>query len=253
MSSEALRYDHRSHAGNAGDVWKHLVLAEVASHALSRRKALLYAESHAGYPEYRLKGFGEWRGGIGRCWSRLPALQDFCFFQIIGSINSSELKRYPGSTRLVLEIARKRGAQIHAEIWDIDQHVRAAWSVEHRANFHLGDGFIGTSEILDRSPSGLLLIDPPYIDEKDAEQAYDLLRAAEMADWTALCWQMMGERTLREGDFRVYSVKFEDIGLECGRWKGAVMTVAGSDRILAKRLDGSIQRFLKIMRPEQCF
>jgi 23S rRNA (adenine2030-N6)-methyltransferase len=253
MDSDTSRYDHRTHAGNAGDVWKHLLLAEVAGHLLSRRNTLLYAESHVGYPKYSLEGRGEWLGGIGRCWSRLTALQNFCFFQIIGNINPFGLKRYLGSASLVLEIAGRYGADVDAEIWDIDPQVAAAWSGDFRVNFHLGDGFLGARALLDRSPPGMLLIDPPYTDEKDVKQACDLLHAASRAKWIVLWWEMMGSETMPEADFSVYSLNFSDIGLYCGHWQGATMAVAGADGVLAKRLDESQQRFRRIMYFEQRF
>jgi len=41
-----MRYNHRNHAGNAGDVWKHFILAEVAEYLLAKEKNLVYIESH---------------------------------------------------------------------------------------------------------------------------------------------------------------------------------------------------------------
>lgn len=253
MKAERPSYNHRSHAGNAGDVWKHFLLAEVADHLLAGRKTILYAESHVGYPEYSLQNPGEWERGIGRCWPCLSALKTFCYFRIVGDMNPRGLVSYPGSASLVLETAGRHGANVSAEIWDIDPRVASAWHGDSRVNFELGDGFAGVRPLLDRSPPGLLLIDPPYLDEKDAVQAVDLLRVAEKADWIVLWWQMMGAETLHQGNFRSYPLRFSDAGLDGDRWQGAIVAVAGADEYLAERLEGSIQRFLEIMRSKQRF
>ena len=50
-----MEYDHASHAGNAGDLWKHFILLEVADFLLSKPGDWIYVESHAGSPEYSLK------------------------------------------------------------------------------------------------------------------------------------------------------------------------------------------------------
>ena len=73
MLAETPHYDHRTHAGNAGDVWKHFILAEVADYLLSKRKILTYIESHVGYPRYNLCSSGElgW-------WNRQVLASYFC-------------------------------------------------------------------------------------------------------------------------------------------------------------------------------
>jgi 23S rRNA (adenine2030-N6)-methyltransferase len=43
-------YDHRVHAGNAGDVWKHFLLLEAANYLLDSDSSLVYAESHVDAP-----------------------------------------------------------------------------------------------------------------------------------------------------------------------------------------------------------
>ncbi len=250
MISERLRYDHRSHAGNAGDVWKHFLLAEAADHLLSRRKTLLYAESHAGYPEYTLTSPGEWEGGIGRCWPLLSALKNFCYFRIIGEMNScslvnpNDVMRYPGSTSLVLEIAKRRCVDVDVDVWDINPCVASAWRDDIRVNFHSGDGFAGVRYLLDHVSSGLILIDPPYLNKGDVEQARDLLNDAEKSGWIVLWWQMMDAETLPEGSFRSYPLRFSNIGLDGSSWLGAVVAIAGADETLAERLDKRVQEFL---------
>ncbi len=252
-----MSYYHRVHAGNAGDVWKHFILLEVADRCLDRG-GLNYAESHVGWPEYALSAPGEWETGVARCWRRLPDLQGFPYFEILAELNSPGSKLYPGSARLVLEAANGRGRKLSAEIWDIDPDVVAAWSETAEASFqelrfHRGDGFSGVSSLLDLFEGGLLLVDPPDLDPESAVLAERLLGKAEDRGWVALLWEMMGERTLSESSFERYELEFERAGLSGGRWRGAVVSLAGANGALRQHLLQSIREFLKIMRPKEPF
>ena len=122
------KYDHRMHVGNAGDVWKHFLLLEVADFLLSPDSKLVYAESHIGRPLYNLQAHGEWKGGIGKLWPILPRLMDFCYFDILADLNPHGLKDYPGSVRLMWELSRKKRTKLNVEGWDNDENVQTAWS-----------------------------------------------------------------------------------------------------------------------------
>lgn len=253
MKAERPHYDHRIHAGNAGDVWKHFILAEAVDYLLIERKILTYAESHVGYPKYNLGTPGEWECGIGRCWPHISALDVFCYFRIIENMNSQGLVCYPGSTNLVLDVARRQGCNIDVEVWDIDPLVAAAWYGDPRVNFKLEDGFMGVQSILDRSLPGMVLIDPPYLDENDIKQAWNLLRSAEKAGWIVLWWQMVGEETAMEASLRKYTLRFSDANLDCRRWLGATMAVAGGDAHLIEHLGVQVQRFLDLVCTAKSF
>lgn len=248
-------YDHKAHAGNAGDVWKHFILAEAANCLLASRSRLIYAESHVGWREYFLDSGGEWEGGIGRCWSRLSALQDFPYFRILADLNPQGPMRYPGSAYLILNLARSRGADLSADVWDIDPSVAEDWTTktfQTEIKFHLGDGFSGVKSLLKMSRPGLLLIDPPYLDPADAKQAETLLSEAEENGWTVLWWYMDGMKTVLEScRMERLSLSFTDAGMNCGRWKGAVMALAGNSLPMKERLKESIRRFLEIMSPAE--
>lgn len=255
MLAKAPKYDHRTHAGNAGDVWKHFILAETADYLLIERKELTYAESHVGYPEYSLKSVGEWEGGIGRCWSRISELAAFRYFRTIRDANPQELTRYPGSADLVFEIARMHRSVIDAEVWDIDPNVASAWREDPGTGirFHPEDGFKGVLSFLDRSLPGLILIDPPYLDRNDMRKALNLLRSAVEAGWIVLWWQMRGNETAPQAGLRKYTIRFNDVDLVCGRWQGATMAVGGADARLAGRLDSQVERFLNLAKVEKSF
>ncbi len=251
-------YDHRTHAANAGDVWKHFLLMEVADYCLHNCDGLSYAESHVGRPDYALSIPGEWETGLGRCWQHLPDLQKFLFFRILADLNRQGLRLYPGSARLVLEASRIQGQRLSADLWDIDPGVASSWDEAPVASFqevrfHRGDGFSGVFELLDVSFGGLLLVDPQHLDPASALLAERLLGRAEERGWVALLWEMMGERTSPECNYEAYELEFKGAGLSCGRWAGAVVSLAGADGALRQRLRRRIEMFLKIMRPTGTF
>jgi 23S rRNA (adenine2030-N6)-methyltransferase len=283
------RYDHRIHAGNAGDVWKHFLLLEAADWLFASGSSLIYAESHAGRPEYILNAPGQWQGGIGRIWPLLPYLDDFCYFDILKDLNQEGLSIarkglpvassgsasipepipgqiiYPGSTRLIYELAKRRHKRLLADVWDCEEDVAGAWksfpnsawagssSEPNAIAFHLGDGFAGVIAHLSSSAPGLLFIDPPYIDPKDSRLAEELLRTAKDRGWIVMWWYMIDMLTLPY-TLPTFKLLFSEVRMDGGRWKGAVVALAGRE---GERLDGLISRlqerrdtFIKILKSE---
>ena len=246
-------YDHRVHAGNAGDLWKHFLLLEVADYLLIPDSSLAYAETHVGRPKYALSTPGDWEGGIGKCWPILSSLKNFCYFNIMAEFNPGALRRYPGSACLVLQAAQRRRSMLQAEVWDIDAEVAKAWRRYSQIAFHLGNGFLGVRSLLDHSPPGLLLIDPPYLDSADMPLAEKLLCQAKEKGWIVLWWCMMGLETVPQGSFKKYSLKFAQAGLDGGRWDGAVVALAGSDDELKERLERRICEFVDVVSIAESF
>jgi 23S rRNA (adenine2030-N6)-methyltransferase len=254
MNSGVSSYDHVDHAGNAGDVWKHFILTEVAESLLLERRELVYAESHVGRPEYPLEGGWEWRGGIGRCWEHLPLLLEYSYFRILREMNPRSLRCYPGSAQLVLKAAEGRACDLKAEIWDVDPAVELAWRGWPRVQIHLGDGFSGLRSLLDRSPPGLLLIDPPYVHPGDLRLAGALFAQAERAGWIALWWQMMEDEQMIEGDgfrkesYESFHLQFSMAKMDGGRWTGARIAFAGADDSLLLRLRSRAEGLLEVLK-----
>jgi len=254
-------YDHRVHAGNAGDVWKHFLLLEAADCLLTPDSSLVYAESHVGRPEYSLKAACDWEGGIGKIWPVLPSLLNFCYFDILNELNPRGLMRYPGSARLVWELAKRKRSRLAIEVWDIDPDVAAAWSGYSEMtplSFHLGDGFSGVMSLLNEALPGLLLIDPPFLDPGDVGAAEELFDRARELGWTVLCWHMVGtidtngreflpESRFHES-FHEFSIRFSQIGLNYEGAKGCAVAVASPNGLLRGRLEGQIVELLKINR-----
>ncbi|MHB8120180.1 MAG: 23S rRNA (adenine(2030)-N(6))-methyltransferase RlmJ [Methanothrix sp.] len=276
-------YDHRVHAGNAGDVWKHFLLLEAADCLLDPDGRLVYAESHVGRSEYALSAPGDWEGGIGKIWPLLPSLRNFCYFDILADSNpenpSSFLHPepvskqvygpvlrsllYPGSARLIYELAKRKGANLKADVWDNDPGVASSWASFSQAAkstgsfqpakivFHQGDGFLGVRSCLRNSPAGLLFIDPAYIDPEDVRLAEKLLQRAKDRGWIVLWWYMMDMKTAPD-DLQTFELQFAEVGLEGGRWKGAIVAFAGGDRErfdhLISHMHRQIEKFIRIIK-----
>jgi hypothetical protein len=163
-------------------------------------------------------------------------LKEFSYFGILEKMNPAGLRSYPGSGIIVLLAAAKSGSGLEADVWDISQEVAASWhdaplpgSVKFR--FHLGDGFSGAGSLMDRSGAALLLIDPPYLEQRDIERAVDLFERAARSGWTVLLWQTADADAKPEicCNAELYSINFSDVGLSCGKLRGATMTLAGSN------------------------
>jgi 23S rRNA (adenine2030-N6)-methyltransferase len=252
--SKLMRYNHGDHSGNAGDAWKHFILAEVAEYLLAKEKNLVYVESHVGYPEYSLEKPGEWQDGIGECWKRLDVLKEFGYFGMLDNMNPSGLKNYPGSGIIVLMAAARAGFCLEADVWDINPEVATYWHDLHlpgsdKFRFHLGDGFSGVGSLMDGSKPALLLIDPPYLEIRDVERAVELLERAVRSGGTVLWWRMTDGDAMPEihCNVEMYSLNFSDIGMSCGKWRGATMTLAGSDD-LKDHVNQRARNFLRIMQ-----
>ena len=269
-------YDHRVHAGNAGDVWKHFLLLEAADCLLTPDSSLVYAESHVGRPKYALKPSGDWESGIGRIWSALPLLKDFPYFDILMELNSSEslpllqIECYPGSALLVAKLAKRKKSDLRMQIWDIDPSVHAAWTEyldDSTISFHLKDGFAGARSILKSSSPGLLLIDPPFIYPGDKRAAEELFLAARESGWTVLCWHMNYSvpeklhlqneihpeqspftcRSSSSDQFTELLFQFSRIGLEYADATGCVIRAASRDTALIDRISERAGVFINIM------
>ena len=92
-----------SHFGNLGDVWKHLVLAEV----LEREPPRWYAETHAGSAAYLLNRDPQREFGIWRFLAAAPRTAELArsrYYAIAGSCASASPATYSGSSLLAMTI-----------------------------------------------------------------------------------------------------------------------------------------------------
>lgn len=176
-----MNYRHRFHAGNVADVFKHIVLVLVLEALRAKDTPFCVVDTHAGSGLYRLAPSGEYQQGIGRLWperNRWPALEPY--FSLLAHYNRQALRAYPGSPLLIAQLLRP---QDRAVLIERDPQEAAALAANLRGRpgiaIHEADGFAMLAAVVPpRENRGLVIIDPPYEQPREFEQAAQALGAA---------------------------------------------------------------------------
>ena len=175
-----LSYRHGFHAGNTGDVLKHLVVTALLRAALRKLTPLCYVDTHAGAGEYDLAHeFAarnrEFDTGIGALWdardAQMPALVADYLAAVAATNDADGLRRYPGSPAIARHWLDPNDSMWLAELHPTDNirlvELFAARSATH---VHRRDGYQLLKSVLPpRERRALVLIDPAY--EVEGEQA----------------------------------------------------------------------------------
>ena len=124
-----MNYRHAFHAGNHGDVLKHVVLARVLELLKAKDNPFAVLDAHAGIGRYDLTGVqanktGEWRGGIAKMDDDFaPEVEAvlLAFRSILAAINEDGNGRfYPGSPEIVTRLMRVGDRLIANELHPVD-------------------------------------------------------------------------------------------------------------------------------------
>lgn len=175
-----MHYQHRFHAGNFADVFKHLLLTQLLA-ALNRKDTpWAYLETHAGAGLYALDAeadrTGEFRNGISRLYAAntVPAAVR-TYLDALRSLNPQGLKTYPGSPWWALAQARAGDRVVLCERQvPVATELRTHLGHDPRVAIHQRDGYESLGLLPPREKRGLVLVDPPFerADEFDAAEAY---------------------------------------------------------------------------------
>jgi 23S rRNA (adenine2030-N6)-methyltransferase len=194
-----LAYRHAFHAGNHGDVLKHIVLVAVLRHMNLKDKGWRLLDTHAGAGGYSLESEyarqrGEADAGIGRLWPRddlPPPVADYVA-QVRGFNAGRTLQQYPGSPALTHALMRPQDQLRLHEVHPTDHKILASYlggqpGVEVRSS----DGFAAlAAQLPPPTRRGVVLIDPSYEIKADYARVLAALREAleRFADGTVLIW-----------------------------------------------------------------
>lgn len=197
-----MNYRHAFHAGNPGDVLKHLVLVLLLDHLRRKDSAFAYLETHAGRGLYDLAAdaasrTGEHESGIRRLWGEpagSPALARY--LEIVARFNDSggdggdgdpkspgaatPLRHYPGSPAFAQALLRADDRMTLCELHPEEhQALRRQVGDDPRVGVHRLDGYHGLKAFLPpKERRGLVLIDPPF---ERADEYEALVRGLQLA------------------------------------------------------------------------
>jgi 23S rRNA (adenine2030-N6)-methyltransferase len=195
-----MNYRHAFHAGNHGDVLKHVILARVLEYFKTKDKPFTYLDSHAGIGAYDLGGVeagktNEWQSGIGKMADTFgPEVEALLtpYRAVISAMNKSDLRFYPGSPELAARLLRNSDRMIFNELHPLDfQTLRENYRTNLRVRTTNVDALQSAkSELPFPSKRGLVLIDPPFevLDETKRTAQALTLGHRRFATGTFMIW-----------------------------------------------------------------
>lgn len=188
-----MDYAHARHAGNSGDVFKHLALFAVLEALREEPWPLRYVESHAGDGLFSLGATGEWSGGIQRLWpapgAKEPSSRDLIdrYLRLVmrwSSPGAARPDKYPGSPLIAQALLRPQDRLVLHELErGAAGRLREALGREERAEVVEGDGFEALPEVLapGEGAGTVVLVDPPYTRKTEWDTAAHAVCAARRA------------------------------------------------------------------------
>jgi 23S rRNA (adenine2030-N6)-methyltransferase len=186
-----VNYRHAFHAGNFGDVLKHIVLVGLLDRLVQKDKPLFFLDTHAGRGRYDLEGeaarrSGEAASGIGRLAAAgaLPPLADRYLSLVRGfdEANAPRIRWYPGSPALAAMMLRPGDRAAFCELAPQEaSRLRQELGRDRRFAVHDRDGYEALKGLLPpKERRGLVLIDPPYeTQEQELKTVAEALAAAQ--------------------------------------------------------------------------
>jgi 23S rRNA (adenine2030-N6)-methyltransferase len=181
-----LSYRHAFHAGSYADVLKHFIEVQLLRYLAQKDKPFWYIDTHAGASCYALdSGYAtknsEYLSGIARLLGRedLPApLADYV--ALVKHFNpDGQLKLYPGSPLIALELLRKQDKMRLFELHPTDSEILRQNFADQGSQvlIQTADGLGGLKALLPPPPRrALVLIDPSYEVKQDYQGVVEALR-----------------------------------------------------------------------------
>ena len=173
-----LSYRHSFHAGNHGDVLKHICQMLIINKLKSKSKGFVYIDTHSGAGLYDLAGeeankTNEHSQGIGRLSDYQGNNQAILDYQALCA-NYLRHSQYPGSPEIASFMLREQDSAVlmelhNQEIINLKNNIRGAnIAIHHR------DGYEGLLAMTPpRLPRGMVLIDPSYEVADEYQQVID--------------------------------------------------------------------------------
>lgn len=188
-----MNYRHHYHAGNFADVMKHILLVGLLQALQKKDNAFCYIDTHAGRGWYDLAAApsqqtGEYLEGVRKLTpeKQPPSASISQYFADLNALKEQFGKAYyGGSPWFALKNIRPQDRMVLMEYHPVDaEKLRYNFHYQPQVAVHHRDAYEGlTALIPPKEKRGLVLIDPPYEEERhDYPQVVELLAKAH-AKW----------------------------------------------------------------------
>ncbi|MEO1040496.1 MAG: 23S rRNA (adenine(2030)-N(6))-methyltransferase RlmJ [Pseudomonadota bacterium] len=169
-----MTYRHRDHAGNFGDVLKHVVLALCLEHLKKKDGPFAYIDTHAGIGAYDLGEGpdGDWAHGVAKVLAADPPAEIAAalapWLSVVRKLNGDRtdvaLAAYPGSPEIAARLMRRQDRLHLCELHEDDSRtLQARYGGDDRITTERRDGYAALGALLPpRERRGLVLVDPPF-------------------------------------------------------------------------------------------
>ncbi len=196
-----MNYRHAFHAGNHGDVFKHVVLARTFELMKAKDNPLAFIDAHAGAGTYDLLGAEagktlEWRDGVAKIAGPFSDEVEALlapYRRALGAMNApGKVRRYPGSPTLAATLLRPRDRlffnELHPETKIL---VEREFAGDKRVRVGGQDAKMAVTSLLPvRERRAVVLVDPAYEVTDEREQVLRLLTKGikRMANAVFVIW-----------------------------------------------------------------
>ena len=169
-----MNYRHAYHAGNIGDVLKHLVLARILVYLQRKETPFRIIDTHAGIGLYDLTApetqkTGEWHQGVERVLAAetpdtVRDLMAPWLDTVLAENEGHEFSVYPGSPLLSRRLMRRQDRLTLTELHPQDfAKLERHFGGDHRVKVIHLDGWLALGSFVPpKEKRGLVLIDPAY-------------------------------------------------------------------------------------------
>ena len=179
-----MNYRHAFHAGNHGDVLKHIVMTRIIEHLKRKEKPFRVFDAHAGTGVYALDGAEagktrEWEGGIGKMPAAFaPEVEALLrpYRSVIAKLNpDGGLTRCPGSPEVITQLLRP---QDHFTLNELHPEDYATMKERYYNDLRASITGIDATVLMKANlpppeRRGLILIDPSYEVRNEKELVLD--------------------------------------------------------------------------------